>query len=162
MGIQMVNERSRPPILGKIRLGIKKESQKGSMFPSEVEYFVLKDAPEVAKVYGPEPKELDVMFLSDELDDAIPTWLRWYSGGGLNKDGEFMGGSCQCIGNGPDKYGNPGQADYRAKRDPITLIVPKRECLGPKCPDWFGRDGKQQCRQGMNVLAVLPRWCLSN
>lgn len=150
MPIKDIESSQRMPVLGKIRLGIRKESAKGNLYPSEVEYFVLTDAPEVGKIYGAEPKELDIIFTDDDLDKVIPTWYRFYAGGFMGKDGKITGGKIQCQGDGEN-------AQHFAKKDPVTRIVPARACLKEKCPDWLGKNGVQQCKQGMNVLAMLPR-----
>lgn len=161
MPINDINDREFMPILGKIRLGIRKETKTGSQYPSEVEYFVLTDAPEVAKVYGPEPTEIDVIFTNDDLDSVIPTWYRFYAGGFKGKDGKIVGGKLQCKGDGPRKGANgetiPGTASHYAKKDPITKMIPTRGCLGEKCPDWRDAKGNQQCKQAMNVMVMLPR-----
>lgn len=58
------------PRLGKIRLGIKKKNSKGKEYPVETDYFVV--PPEVARVYGEQPKELPIMFPSDKMEAIFP------------------------------------------------------------------------------------------
>jgi hypothetical protein len=152
MGIQQVESRTSVPEPRKIRLGVRKE---GTAFPKNVEYFVLKDAPEVEAVYGKDPKELDIIFLSDDLDESIPTWLKWWSGGVKGKDGNVIGGKLVCKGNGPGADGKPGIAEWWAKREP-GQPVPTRECLGDKCPDWNDTKGNRQCKPSMQVFFLLP------
>lgn len=65
-------DRPRIPRLGSIALGIKTEN--GA--PKAVDHFVV--PPEVAQVYGPEPKELDVMFPSDDLEVVLPNYFKRY------------------------------------------------------------------------------------
>jgi hypothetical protein len=153
MPIQTIAERVRAPIIGVIRLGVKEEAKSGSLYPSSKEYFILKDAPGVKEVYGEDPTELDITFSSNDIEEIIPTWLKWYASGG--SDG--TGGKLMCYGNGPDSSGNPGEASFMAKKDPITKIVPVRPCLGDKCPDWLNQKGQQQCKPTMRVLCMLPR-----
>lgn len=62
------------PRIAKIRLGVKKEGQRGS-YPSDTDHFVLTDCPEVAKVYGEAPKAIMVMFASDDIEVNFPTAL---------------------------------------------------------------------------------------
>lgn len=157
MAIQSIQARRKLPILGKIRLGVRKEARSGSLYPSTVEYFVLDDAPGVADVYGSDPKALDIIFPMDSLEDVIPTWFKWYSAGRTNKDGDAMGGKLNCYGNGPGPDGAPGVAHYLAQRDPVTKVVPTRPCLGEQCPDWRSTNGQQQCKQMMRVFCILPR-----
>lgn len=155
--IQSIENRRSLPVLGKIRLGIKKESKKGALYPDNVEYFVLKDAPGVKEVYGESPTEIDIIFPVDDPEIALPTYLRWYSGGMVKGDGTKVDGKLRCKGNGPDEHGNPGMAEFYAGKDPVTGIVPTRPCLGDKCPDWNDQRGNRQCKPGMNIYVILPR-----
>lgn len=58
--------------LGTISLGIKNPD--GS--PKAVDYFVV--PPEVAQVYGEKPRELDIMFPSDDLEVIMPWYMKRY------------------------------------------------------------------------------------
>jgi len=157
MAIQTITERKQPPVIGTIRLGIKKQSNSGSEYPSNVDYFVLHDAPQVIEVYGKEPKELDIVFPSDDLEQSAPAALKWYGAGVKGKDGKTIGGKPKCIGNGPDSAGNPGIAKFYAKADPATGVVPHRPCLGEKCPDWNDSKGNRQCKPAMTAYVMLPK-----
>lgn len=66
------------PRQGKIHLGIRKFRDKNDTkgFPSQTDFFVCPD--EVKAVYGPEPKKLTVMFLSNDVDVVMPVWLKLY------------------------------------------------------------------------------------
>lgn len=68
----------RAPRQGKIHLGIRKFRDKNDTkgYPSQTDYFVCPD--EVKTVYGPEPKKLTVMFLSNDVDVVMPHWLKLY------------------------------------------------------------------------------------
>lgn len=87
--IKGVSEKRRLPLLGKIRLGLKKKSEKtGKEYPTETDYFVC--PPEVQKHYGEKPKSLDIMFPVAKRHIIFPQAYRWYgSSRGL-----------KCIGNG--------------------------------------------------------------
>lgn len=87
--IKGLSERRRMPRLGKIRLGILVKRPKTAKcqhkpeeacfsctHPKEVDYFVA--PPEVQKVYGEKPKELIVMFPSDDITEVFPTAFKWY------------------------------------------------------------------------------------
>lgn len=67
----------RLPRIGKIRLGVKKKSLKsGKEYPAEVDYFV---APEdVQKVFGEQPKELDIMLPVNSIDILFPQAYKAY------------------------------------------------------------------------------------
>ena len=142
-------------IKGKIRLGVTVEDQKGR--PKTVDFFVLKDAPDVEKVYGSQPRELEVTFPHRNRDIVLPTWFRWFGGGFRDERGKLKGGELNCIGGGCNADGSPGTAEWVAKRDPITKIAPTRPCLERNCPDFFDSRGNQQCKAGMRVLVVLPK-----
>ena len=119
--IKGVSEHRRLPRLGKIRLGIKVALAgkipancdcKGAgcykcTRPKETDYFVC--PPEVVKVYGPQPKKLDVMFLVNDPEVIFPQAYKHYgSGKGLkctgngekaiyaNEAGEMIEKECPC------------------------------------------------------------------
>jgi hypothetical protein len=66
------------PRLGKIHLGIRKYRNKDDTkgYPMQTDYFVC--PPEVQAKYGPEPKQLTVMFLSNDINVVMPHWLKLY------------------------------------------------------------------------------------
>lgn len=156
MAIQTIEQRKSSPVLGTIRLGIRQEAKSGSKYPKTVPHFVLTDAPEVARVYGDDPKEIDIIFIAEDIEMNIPTWLMWFGAGIKDKDGNMKGGKLFCKGNGPDVEGRPGVAQFYSKRDPKTGVVPDRPCLGEQCPDWIDKNGARQCKPAMKVLCVLP------
>ena len=82
--IKGLSDRRRMPIIGKIRLGVKVNGTRG-MYPQETPYFVV--PPEVAKVYGDKPTELDVLFLSNDISKIFKQSLRWYGVAGLKCTG---------------------------------------------------------------------------
>lgn len=67
-------EPKRIPRLGKIAIGVR--DKRG--IPRPVDYFVV--PPEVQKVYGPKPKELDIMVPSEDLELFFPAHLKRYGG----------------------------------------------------------------------------------
>jgi len=144
MAIQEVEDRVGMPVLGKIRLGIKKQAKSGNEYPVSVPHFVLRDAPDVAKQYGETPTELDVIFLSDNEEEVIPYYYKLFAGGSKDKAGNTVGGKLMCKGDGRE-------ADHFAARDAISRVVPKRECKVKDCVDW-GRG----CKQMMNVMVWIP------
>lgn len=123
-----ISERRRLPRLGKIRLGVKAVNPKtGNEYPKEVDYFVV--PPEVAKVYGEKPKELDVMFPVNNIDIVFPQALKWY--------GDQKG--LKCIGN--------GQIAYR-------LDEQSGEMIERECPCEILNNG---CALRAHLLVILPR-----
>jgi len=129
-------------------LGIRTEG-KGE-YPKNMPYFILKDAPDVAKVYGETPDELDVQFFSTDLEMIAPHYYMFYKGGYKDAEGNTTGGELQCKGDGVI-------AQHRAKQDPITRIVPQRQCLAESCPDWCDAKGNQQCKPSLKLFFILPR-----
>lgn len=74
MPVRGLTERPNIPRLGKIRLGVKDEKRG---FPKNVDYFVCPE--EVQAIYGEEPKELRIVFLSDDLERAASQYYRAYN-----------------------------------------------------------------------------------
>src|SRR3990170_3553412 len=77
MAIKGVSEIIRLPRLGKIRLGVRRENEEGISYPVPTEYFVCPD--EVKKVFGDKPKELRIMFPTEDLRQWASQYLRCYS-----------------------------------------------------------------------------------
>lgn len=126
---QGVSDERRLPRLGKIRLGIKKKSQRsGNEYPAEVDYFVV--PPEVAKVYGDKPKMLDVMVPLEDVEVVMPVALKYYKAAGLF-----------CIGDG----------ENAARRDEKTGQMQEIEC---PCP-FLDQPGK--CRRMAVINVILPK-----
>jgi len=77
MSIKGVSDVVRLPRLGKIRLGIKKETDSGTPYPTPTDYFVCPE--EVRKVYGEKPRELRIMFPTDDELQWASQYLKCYS-----------------------------------------------------------------------------------
>ncbi len=73
MPIEGLTERIRFPRLGKVRLGIKKVNDRGVEYPAAVDYFVC-EHPDFQAVYPGQPKELDILFPTDNPED----WARQF------------------------------------------------------------------------------------
>lgn len=147
MAIASIDQNLRTRCIGKLRMGVIKP---GTSYPMDVDYFVTKDAPEVEAVYGKEPKSIEVFFASPTVDESVPYFYKWWSGGAKDKEGNLIGGKIQCSGDGVT-------ADFHMKRDPNTRVVPTRPCLGEKCPDWNAANGNAQCRPQMTIKVWIPR-----
>lgn len=157
MPIQTIENRDTPPIIGTIRLGVKVKTQSGGERPDNADHLVCHDAPQVESVYGKQPKEIDVVFPSDDLDQCVPTWLMWWRPGAKGANGKAISGVLRCKGNGPAEDGTAGTAQYFDKRDPKTGEVPTRGCLGQSCPDWNDVKGNRQCKPNMKIYVYLPK-----
>jgi len=113
--IKGVSERRRLPRLGKIRLGIKVISKKtGRSYPKETDYFVC--PPEVQKVYGDRPKELDVMFPINDREIIFPQAYCWY--------GKSRG--IKCMGDG-ERAMRAGENGFEPRECPCEKLE-KKEC----------------------------------
>lgn len=77
MSIKGISEVVRLPRLGKIRLGIREETGDGVEFPTPTDYFVSPD--EVRQVFGEKPKELRIMFPTEDESQWASQFLRCYS-----------------------------------------------------------------------------------
>lgn len=103
MAIKGLSEIRRLPRLGKIRLGIKKTSQKtGNEYPAEVDYFILdpqtpselenqKLLDEFHRLYGEKPKRIEIMFATGIPEVDFPQFYKRYGSSTLLKckgDGE--------------------------------------------------------------------------
>jgi len=118
----------RLPRLGKIRLGVKVEGKSGKSYPKETPHFVVTE--EVAKVYGNEPKELDIMIPVEQTEVVFPQAYEMYgSGKGL-----------KCTGDGVTAL----------RFDEESKSMREREC-----PCEYFEQGK--CKQRAHLSVLLPR-----
>jgi hypothetical protein len=125
--IRDLSDRRRMPRLGKIRLGVKVvNALKKTEYPKETEYFVV--PPEVEKVYGKCPVELDVMFPVNDIDRVFPQSYKWY--------GESRG--LKCIGNG----------EVAMHLDERTQTMEERDCPCPLLDSG--------CSKRAHLLVILP------
>ena len=126
--IKGLSDRRRLPRLGSIRLGIKKKSSKGVDYPSEVDYFVCPE--EVQAIYGPQPKELDIMVPINEIDSVFPCSYKYY--------GSSRGLICQ----------GDGEFAYRVNPE-------SKEMEQIPCPCELLDSGK--CKQSASLMVMLPK-----
>lgn len=121
----------RIPRLGKIRLGIKATSSKGTEYPKAVDYFVC--PPEVQAVYGDKPKELEIMVPYEDIETVFQTALKRYgSQAGLLCKGD--GRTAQEAVEGTNEWKD----------------IP---CLYEKC-SYYQR---QHCQEVGNLQVIMPR-----
>lgn len=140
--IRGLTESRRWPRLGKIHLGIKKQSVKsGAFYPSATDYFVV--PPEVAEVVGEKPTELPILFPNEDDEKFASQFYRSYS----------MTRGLVCRGDGETcRRMVDAQTGELANRD-STDILWKDElpCEGQDCP-YYGK----QCKEVMNLQFLLP------
>jgi hypothetical protein len=143
MPIEGISSIVRMPRLGHIRLGIKVEKPGKHPYPQATDYFVVPD--EVAAVFGEKPKELAIMFPTENEADFAQQWLRCYS----------LSQGLVCIGDG---------VTSRRKFDLKTGAIAGRDTK-----DWEWREGltcnpqecleylSKRCRRVMNLQVLIPK-----
>lgn len=142
--IEGVSEIRRMPRLGKIRLGIKRISDRTqNPYPVATDYFVVPD--EIKKHVGEKPNKLNIMFPTEKVEEFAQQWLRCYS---------FTQGLV-CKGD--------GMMCHR-KVDTLTGAIADHttaewewkdgSCDPETCPEYSGQ--KPQCRRVMNLLFLMP------
>jgi hypothetical protein len=141
MPIKGVSEIVRLPRLGKIRLGIKNETDEGIPYPSPTDHFVCPD--EVKKVFGEKPKELRIMFPTEDETQWASQYYRCYSETGsllCRGDGEMAVARVETF----EREGN-------SKEKIITKLL-EMPCNPDRCP--IHKQG--YCRRVMNLQFLLP------
>lgn len=139
MPIKGVSEIRRLSRLGKIRLGIKKESPRtGTPYPEATDYFVVPE--EVAQVYGEKPTELKIVF---PTEDAPQQWLKRYS----------LTRGLVCRGDGEKAM---AQVDIDtgeiASRESTHTILKEIICEEKNCSAYKAK----RCRPIMTLQFLLP------
>ncbi|MBA7623789.1 hypothetical protein ES703_31188 [subsurface metagenome] len=137
--IDKISDIRRLPRLGKVRLGIKKEGQRGS-YPQAVDYFVCPE--EVKSVHGDTPRELPVMFPSDDLELVAPQWYKCYS--------YSQGLICKGDGKHCKRKVDTNTGDF-ADRDTSKWEIHDGICDPGMCPKLTSK----QCRKMMSLLFIL-------
>ncbi len=142
MPIDNLSDRVRIPRLGKIRLGIKATTAKGVEYPKAVDYFVCPD--EVKAVYGQTPRELDIMFPVEELEQFAPQFLRAYS--------QTQG--LVCIGDGINARRKlDTETGAMANSKTLNWTWHEMPCNSQECPEYSAK----KCRRVLNLLFLLPK-----
>ena len=125
--IKGLSDRRRLPRLGKIRLGIRALTQGGKSYPVEKRFFIL--PPEVARVYGQQAEELDVMFPVEDEEVIFPQRLTWF--------GQSLGP--KCMGDGEKARRMNDKGIYEDRKCPCELLKNK------------------ECLQRANLMIMLPK-----
>ena len=144
MPITGLSDRVRMPRLGKIHLGIKKETKGGKEYPAAVDYFVC-DSPEFKEIYGEEPRELRVMIPVEDVELWASQYYRRYS--------SFRGLTCKGDGRQCHRLIDTATGEI-AHRDTKDVEWRDMVCRGTECLDYTSKP--QQCREIMNLQFMLP------
>ncbi len=149
----------RIPRLGTIALGVKDE--KG--VPKAVDYFVV--PPEVQEVYGPQPREIDIVLPSDDIENVFPAYLKRYGNQyGLicRGDGEYASVNETYARNSGVEYGlkvNNGQIINMATGEVATVDKSGGQgwvqipCAYKNCQHYINK----KCKEVAVFSALLPR-----
>jgi len=139
--IKGISEIVRLPRLGKIRLGNKEAGTDGILYPTPTDHFVCPD--EVKKVFGEKPKELRIMFPTEDSEQWASQYLRCY----------LESGNLICRGDGEAAL---ARVDARTGEiDPVGTAVSRLreiQCNPDRC--LYHRQG--DCRRVMNLQFLLP------
>ena len=141
MPIKGVTEVIRLPRLGKIRLGVKIENAEGTIYPSPTEYFVCPE--EVRKVLGERPRELRIMFPTDDETQWASQYLRCYSA--------TRGLICRGDGLTAVARADVHTGEIAGEESEITELC-EITCDPAKCVLYQ----QGQCRRVMNLQFLLP------
>ena len=138
--IKGISDRILLPRLGKIRLGIKQETHYGTSMLIPTDHFVCPD--EVKKVLGGKPKELRIMFPTEDKEQWASQYLRRYSD------------SLQlvCRGDGEKAVAHYGMRV--AEVDPASSAQHLKEIACDPLTCGYYRSG--DCRRVMKLQFLLP------
>jgi len=141
MPIKDVSDVRRMPRLGKIRLGIKVEVEGKNPYPRATDYFVVPD--EIKKVVGDEPKNLNIMFPTENPDEFAQQWYRCYS---------FSQGLI-CKGDGSTAIRKIDVANGDIASHTTEEWTRKEWGCDPDTCEQYS---EKQCRRVMNLLFLIP------
>ena len=148
-----LTDRPRLPRLGKIHLGIKKLSQRGAEYPSATDFFVCPDV--VKSVYGDKPRELDLVFPSDDVSEvAGVAWKSYTASRGkvCTGDGEraIRLVDLEKLGATPSRpdFDNAIATAESKKVDWREIDCPAKNCVFAV---------RNLCKPVMNLMFLLPK-----
>ena len=135
------------PRLGMIKLGVKLTKEKNGEkieYPSEVDYFVVPE--EVQKIFGEKPKELRIMFPSEDIEMIASRSFKYYGSNRL-----------RCKGNGEDAL------CYRGDLTKNHILVDEADREGSEheqvycqCPCPLFEQKKGGCNIVLDLMFMIP------
>jgi hypothetical protein len=136
--IKGMSDTARLPCLGKIRLGTREERDACTyLIPSD--HFICPD--EVRKVFGEKPKELRIMFPTENIEQWASQYLRQYS----------PMGRTICRGDGESALVRASVGPNQSSGH-LPMEMEEIECNPGACPHYQCGD----CRRVMNLQFLLP------
>ncbi|MFA4871326.1 MAG: hypothetical protein WC623_24215 [Pedobacter sp.] len=139
--IKGLSERRRLPRLGKVRLGLRVKTTTGKEYPRETSWFVC--PPEVQKIYGDQPTELDIMFPIEDECSCFPQALKWYGNTVLKCKGDGEMALRRWEDCTPEQ-----QAELGNGREPNELVEVSCPCE---------KLDERKCSQSGNLMVLLPK-----
>lgn len=145
MPIQGLTQVRRLPRLGKIKMGVKVKAKtkdgRDIEIPQKSDHFVV--PPEVEKIYGKEPKVLDILIPVEDEEKWAPQYYKLYS--------RTQGLVCKGDGCNASRLIDTATGD-RAHRTTTEVIRKDWECAGRKCADYLAKDA---CKEVMSLMFIL-------
>lgn len=158
MAIKGLSDVRRLPRLGKIRLGIKKKTDKGIEYPAEVDYFILDPQTpsglenerlkeEFHRLYGEQPKSMKIMFPVANPEVYFPQFYKRYgSGASLKCKGDGEVASCATK-----EYAEGLKVIGEDELGMINVV-----CKGKDCIYYGGRIKNKGCTEAATLQILLP------
>jgi hypothetical protein len=160
MPVKGLTDRRRLPRIGKIRLGYRDE--KG--VPHALDHFCVREdnstsrsaAEAFLEVYKTEPRELDIMLPTDDVEDWCDPYYRMFSQSWkavCRGDGEVAEAKWDPNQDGPRPEGvDSGTWANKHTQAWVPRAIP---CLAERCPMQEG--DRPQCRLSLNFFFLLPK-----
>ncbi|MBA7613099.1 hypothetical protein ES703_20342 [subsurface metagenome] len=129
------------PRLGKIRLGIKVDEPNKKPYPKALDYFNVPD--EIKPIVGEKPKELQIVFPSNDMEQVARQYLRCY--------GQTFGLVCWGDGVNCHRKVDTLTGDLAGRNTKDWEWKDNMTCDYEECPEYGAR-----CRRVMNLMFMLP------
>lgn len=140
--IKDLSDIRRMPRLGKVRLGIKVETEGKNPYPRATDYFVVPD--EIKQFVGDMPKKLNIVFPAEEADRFAQQWLRCYS--------FTQGLVCKGDGVKANRKIDVDTGDIARSTTQEWIFKGDWGCEPDICEQYLDK----QCRRVMNLLFMMP------
>ncbi len=142
MPIKNLSDKRQMPRLGKIHTGVKAQTDAGKTYPKAVDYLVC--PPEVQKVFGEKPKELEIMFPVEDPEKFASQFYRRYS--------SMRGLVCKGDGETCVRMVDAQTGDF-AHRDTKEIAMRELPCDGQACPAYQAKE----CKEVMMLQFLIPK-----
>lgn len=126
MAIIGISDRRRLPRQGKIKIGEKRENKNGVEYPVALDYFKVPE--EVQAIYGADPKEIDIIFPVNDMEQIFPQYMKKYGKTGLHCKGDGETGTAMINEEMVERECNPTEDPWCKGCQPkgtLSYIVPK-------------------------------------